>query len=122
MKTKSPRGRLGRRRSLSNPHASNRCAKRSRISGRSMSMAPATILVVEDNADQAFVIARELRASGFEVATVYSAHEALDRLAQDTIDCVVLDYRLPDIHGIDGLADIRSDRPDLPEDLGFLAK
>lgn len=57
------------------------------------------VLVVEDDVDQRFLIERALLGSAGEVRTAGSADEALARL--DGVDVVLLDYRLPDISGIE---------------------
>jgi DNA-binding response OmpR family regulator len=61
---------------------------------------PARILVVDDDANVAEVVARYLEREGFEVETVGDGRDAVDRALSDPPDLVVLDLMLP---GIDGL-------------------
>ena len=76
---------------------------------------PATILLVEDHAETAKLIAGALTtAGGFEVVAVPAVGEALEHLAAGGIDCVLLDYRLPDTTGLDGLRVIRTRHPAIP--------
>ena len=56
------------------------------------------VLVVEDDPDQRFLIERTL-VHACDVWTAGSADEALSKL--DGVDVVLLDYRLPDMSGID---------------------
>jgi two-component system NtrC family response regulator len=76
---------------------------------------PATILLVEDHAETSKLIAGALAtAGGFDVVAVPAVGEALERLAAGGIDCVLLDYRLPDTAGLDGLRAVRARHPDVP--------
>ena len=63
--------------------------------------AAARILVVEDSATYRALIARELSRAGFQVETAGAGAEALERLALENFDGVVLDMILPDMDGAD---------------------
>jgi PAS domain S-box-containing protein len=60
---------------------------------------PRRILVVDDDADSARMLARLLRRDGHEVAEAFSGPEALERLEQSGPDVIFLDLGLP---GLDG--------------------
>jgi two-component system NtrC family response regulator len=77
---------------------------------------PATILLVEDHTETARLIAAALRSppQRFAVITATSARDALARIAASVIDCVLLDYRLPDTSGLECLRRLRREQPDLP--------
>lgn len=66
---------------------------------------PVRVLVVEDDADQRFLIERRLEDSDAEVRMAASGKEALESL--DGVDLVLLDYRLPDMTGLETLRAIR---------------
>ena len=66
---------------------------------------PITVLLVEDNPDHVHLIERRLRDGGLDVRRASSGKEALASL--DGIDLVLLDYRLPDMSGLDTLQEIR---------------
>ena len=66
---------------------------------------PVVVLVVDDDEDQRFLLDRTLRVFGHEVRAARSGAEALTML--DGVDLVLLDYRLPDMSGIDVLPVIR---------------
>jgi PAS domain S-box-containing protein len=61
-----------------------------------------TILVVEDDTGIAELEQKQLERAGFTVVTAATSGEAMDRLRQQPVDLVLLDYRLPgDIDGLD---------------------
>ncbi|MFC7057616.1 response regulator [Halovenus salina] len=57
-------------------------------------------------------IGREFDA--FETVQAVDAEEGLAQLDDQPIDCVVSDYKLPGIDGIEFLESVRADHPDLP--------
>ena len=61
------------------------------------------ILLVEDDEDLRLLLSISLRRAGHEVAEVDTGEAALDRLAADGIDLVLLDIRLPGIDGFEVL-------------------
>ncbi|ELZ85458.1 PAS/PAC sensor protein [Haloferax gibbonsii ATCC 33959] len=76
---------------------------------------PATVLLVDDNRDWLTLVVQRLReeAPDFDVRAANSVDGALDRLTDD-VECVVSDYYMPGRTGIELLAAVREDRPDLP--------
>lgn len=73
-----------------------------------MSRAP-LILVAEDNEANRDVISRRLRRRGFLVDAVCDGRQAVDRLAQDLPDIVLMDLEMPVMSGFDAIAAIRAD-------------
>ena len=59
------------------------------------------ILVVEDDQDVAMLVRMRLEAAGFDVQAVASGAAALISAAEHQPDLVILDLRLPDMHGYD---------------------
>lgn len=72
-----------------------------------MSLAPRTVLVVEDDAHIRELVCLHLGLEGYHCEAVSSGHEALQALADRTVDVVVLDLMLP---GVDGIAICRAVR------------
>jgi len=67
----------------------------------------ATILLVEDAADLARVIVRELRAEGYDVRHAADGVTALEMHARLEPDLVILDWVLPRLDGLEVLRRIR---------------
>jgi DNA-binding response OmpR family regulator len=65
------------------------------------------VLLVEDEVELARIVARELHTAGFEVRQVTDGESALETLATDTPDVVILDWMLPGIDGLEVLRRLR---------------
>lgn len=73
------------------------------------------VLLVEDEASLADVLARNLRARGHDVVQAPSAELAVHALAESWPDALILDVNLPDRTGWDILRDVGPvDRDRLP--------
>jgi DNA-binding response OmpR family regulator len=59
------------------------------------------VLVVEDHAKLAMTMATGLRHAGMAVDVVFDGHDALEHLAVNAYDVVVLDRDMPGVHGDD---------------------
>ena len=67
------------------------------------------VLVVEDEAEIAALIAYQLTREGYRVETALSGAAALDALHRDVPDLLVLDRMLPEVSGDDVLKAVRAD-------------
>ncbi|WP_135662159.1 ATP-binding protein [Halorhabdus rudnickae] len=56
----------------------------------------------------------ERESDRLAVVTANDASEAIDRLEDDTVDCIVSDYEMPSRTGLELLEDVRETHPDLP--------
>ena len=72
------------------------------------------ILLVEDDDRISDPLVRVLDAEGFEVTHVAKGRDALDAVAADRPDLVLLDLTLPDLDGLDVCRRIRADHPEMP--------
>ncbi|TDD36046.1 response regulator transcription factor [Actinomadura sp. KC06] len=72
-------------------------------------MTPTKILVVDDEAYLADLVATALRYEGFETAVAGSGAEALASIPRFGPDLIVLDVMLPDGSGLDACARLRRD-------------
>ena len=70
-------------------------------------LAPARILVVEDERDIAALIAYHLTKEGYRVRTAEGGQEALQAVAAERPDLMLLDVMLPGRSGYEVLADVR---------------
>lgn len=66
------------------------------------------ILLVDDNLDHVALATRALKQeAAWRVETARLGEEALERAGEETFDLVLLDYRLPDMTGLDVLKALR---------------
>ncbi len=76
--------------------------------------APATaagrILVVDDNAVNRNMLCRRLARQGYHTEEAANGEEALDRIATERFDVVLLDIMMPVMDGFEVLARVRADR------------
>ena len=73
-----------------------------------------TVLVVEDEADLLFTVSLALEMNGFRVLQTTSGEAALEVVAADRPDAVVLDLRLPGIDGWEVLRRLGDDQTSPP--------
>lgn len=73
-----------------------------------------SILLVEDTAAHAAIIRRGLDPAVWEVEHVTRAQDALAAFSRDAERIVLLDLTLPDIEGLDLLAELKSSSPHSP--------
>jgi DNA-binding response OmpR family regulator len=72
------------------------------------------LLVVEDNQELAQLLAKGLKAAGFDVDSAASADDARSALMTTRYTSVVLDLGLPDADGLSILAEIRGKKDPVP--------
>lgn len=77
-------------------------------------LAPARILIVEDDADTRMGLRCHLTANGFDVTATNCGRRALPLVIETSPGAVLLDLGLPDMPGIDVLRAIRNHDPVLP--------
>lgn len=72
---------------------------------------PARLLVVDDNEDNRETLARRLQRRGFDVGVAADGFKALDAVAREAYDLVLLDVQMPGMSGFDVLKQLRVDHP-----------
>ncbi|MBI5870185.1 MAG: sigma-54-dependent Fis family transcriptional regulator [Actinobacteria bacterium] len=72
------------------------------------------ILVVDDEKNMRFVVARALSGAGHDVHEAASGEDALKAFDEAVPDLVILDQRMPGMGGLATLSEIKSEYPDLP--------
>jgi class 3 adenylate cyclase len=72
--------------------------------------APARILVVDDNEDNRYTLARRLRREGYDqVELACDGRDALDLIAQRPFDLILLDIMMPEMNGYQVLERLKAD-------------
>ena len=72
------------------------------------------ILIAEDEKTQRDLLEGFLKKEGFSVDAVANGREALQKLEGDFYDIALIDYKMPELDGLQTLRKIRSLSPDLP--------
>ena len=77
---------------------------------------PTRILLVEDDIEQAGLIAKIMAktGNGFEISWVPQLSQGLERLEQGGVDLVILDLGLPDSQGLETFTQVNKKVPNLP--------
>jgi class 3 adenylate cyclase len=70
---------------------------------------PGHVLVVDDNPFNREVLARRLQRQGHVVAEAVNGRQALDMLAAEHFDLVLLDILMPELNGLEALARLKAD-------------
>ncbi|MCC5815137.1 MAG: response regulator [Leptospira sp.] len=71
-----------------------------------------SILIVEDDLVFCKILTKFLEKNGYHSSDAQSANQALEILQNTEVDLIVLDYRLPDINGIELIPKIQEISPD----------
>jgi two-component system response regulator HydG len=71
-----------------------------------------SILVLDDNADNANSLAELLALDDHKVSVVYSGQEAIDAYRANSFDLGFFDVMMPGKNGVDSFLEIREQRPD----------
>src|SRR5262249_52383966 len=74
---------------------------------------PTQLLIVDDDDDLREDLARLFRRQGHEVTSAVSGEDALNKAARARFDVALLDLHLPGISGIDVLAKLKEQQPEL---------
>lgn len=73
-----------------------------------------TVLIVEDEQSIATLMEYHIKSAGFETDTASDGEEALQKIATNPYDLIVLDVMLPKIDGLTICRTVREDKPALP--------
>src|SRR4051812_24273259 len=72
------------------------------------------ILIADDDVDTCTLLSRFLGKNGFLVEHAHSGKSALTKVATETFDLILSDFRLGDMEGLEMLAEIRKINPAVP--------
>src|SRR5437867_11960438 len=70
------------------------------------------VLLVEDEKLMSWSLSQSLSRWGFAVFPVFNGREALEELRRSRYDIILLDYRLPDLTGLEVAQRARQAQPD----------
>lgn len=73
-----------------------------------MSSARKNVLVVDDEKDLVELLTYNLKRAGFEVSAAFTGRQALERIAQEPPDLIILDIMLPELSGTEVASRLRS--------------
>lgn len=71
------------------------------------------VLVVDDEVTFADTLAQRLKMRDLKVGTVYDGQQALSRVKEEEPDVMILDLKMPGMHGMEVLREIRKAYPDI---------
>ncbi|MDI6763002.1 MAG: sigma-54 dependent transcriptional regulator [Thermodesulfobacteriota bacterium] len=74
----------------------------------------ASILVVDDEPNSLFGICEVLNDEGFNVLPAGNGREALESLHVNPINVIVTDEKMPDLSGMEFLAEVKKNHPNIP--------
>ncbi len=69
------------------------------------------VLVVDDEKDFANTLAQRLKLRDLKVRTAYDGEQALSKLKEEEHDVIVLDLKMPGMHGMEVLQEIKKAYP-----------
>lgn len=72
-----------------------------------------SVLVIDDDVQLQSLIRLILGRDGFEVHQVFDGRAALEKIATEEYDALLLDLMMPEVNGFEVLAAMRAARPDL---------
>jgi DNA-binding NtrC family response regulator len=78
-----------------------------------LAMSKLPILVVDDDPDVCFLMAKLLSVWGYEVDTAHNGRAALQFVEQRRYGIAVIDYQMPGMNGVDLFRRMRRARPEL---------
>ena len=73
-----------------------------------------TVLVVDDDRRMVKTICDILKVKGFAAAPAFTGEEAVEMVRAERPDCVLMDFKMPGINGIEALRMMKEIAPDLP--------
>jgi two-component system NtrC family response regulator len=77
-------------------------------------MEKAKILIAEDEKTQRDLLEGFLKKEGFSVEAASDGRQAIEKIEGNFFDIVLLDYKMPELDGLQTLREIRGRFPDLP--------
>ena len=73
-----------------------------------------SILVVDDEPEMRLAVSHALSRSGYSVETAANGFEGLDKFKSEQFNIVITDVKMPDLSGLDVLAEVKKMSPEVP--------
>ena len=73
-----------------------------------------TILVVDDDKNLRRLYKAELEAEGYRIQLAENGRQAIDAVAEETPDLVIMDIRMPDIDGLEAMVRVLREHKSVP--------
>src|SRR5919198_943207 len=86
---------------------------RSRLNDSDSTPLAGSVLIIDDEAEIRESLETLLAMEGYDVETAATGQQGLNRIGQRTFDLILLDLALPDRNGLDILADLHDQDPEL---------
>lgn len=72
------------------------------------------ILIVDDDPNIRIIFSKVLKMDGYDVELASTGFQALDLMLKDHFDLLILDIKMPEIHGLEVLSLIRETGNNIP--------
>ncbi|MFZ2447002.1 MAG: sigma-54 dependent transcriptional regulator [Syntrophobacteraceae bacterium] len=79
-----------------------------------MSEHEAKVFIADDEEAHCSILSRLMRGEGFEVLTINDGKAALDSIASEEPDVLLLDFKMPGMNGMQVLTRVKETNPELP--------
>jgi two-component system chemotaxis response regulator CheY len=73
-----------------------------------------SVLIVDDEVGIVTILSDRLRSYGYAVRYAFDGPSALNKVAEEEPDCVLLDLEMPDMGGFEVLEELKKAHPKLP--------
>lgn len=77
-------------------------------------MAQARVLIIDDEQGMRWALEKALQSEGYEVITVDNGYDGISVLNSSSVSLVLLDYKMPELDGLETLLKIKESHPDVP--------
>ncbi len=72
----------------------------------------ARVLIVDDDEGMVATLCDILDVAGYQTDVAYSGQDAIDRVRQQTPDCILMDIRMPGLNGVEAFREIKRLAPE----------
>ena len=73
-----------------------------------------SILIADDDEVTRTILEKALEKEGYRIMTAVNGREAVEKVKEESPDLLILDIRMPDMHGLEVLEVVRKENKALP--------